>query len=601
MDKRPVIILAFANSMEQPEHLKYLAEEIEAIKDHLGRRDDKLKIVPIYSATINKIHNEVSEYRERVVAFMYSGHSNQLEIKTVGNSMSGIGLADILGECLMLKLVLINGCLSSGHLPNLMEKQIPILIATEARINDQAAANFSTYFWKSLSDGDTVAKAFELGLQRAQYIRTSKIEVIKTEEAVRGSLDTGQSTSVLPWILKLNKPDDASWSVSAAIEDFKYINEFKTNKYLTETLYTTFADVDKRRVGARKDFRSAKNLIYSYFPQFITKYIHDLCAEPTRDEEVNSKESPYFTQPDLRRLKKIADFYLSLKQLLKSITLAEIREQFIKNPASRLPQLFVSFTTENQWSAYSDLATILTGIEFLKSKETIIKEFIGIDWDVLPENDNFFAGMRAEIDKTENRNTANSEKLNPKETRRLCELAEMRITNLLKQFIFLKEYQFVTIKNITVYKNRVKLEPSYGFDLSIYEWIGGEDEPPEFNENILDNAPDNSCILIVKKSENMVDMVDDLIQDTKYLNLSPFLIDNNALYDKDHIPDISFCEVFSSEGFIYKQLINPSDKEIYAKITPDDKNSQRFYDNLKKQFVHFDELIAKQSAYGPAS
>ncbi len=600
MDKRPVIILAFANSMEQPEHLKYLAHEIEAVQGYLGKRDNDIKIVPIYSTTINKIHNEVSEYRERLVAFMYSGHSGQLDIKTVGNSMSAIGLAEILGECLMLKVVLINGCLSSGHLPNLLEKQIPILIATEAPINDQAAANFSAFFWESLSKGDTVTKAFDLGLQRAQYIRTSKIEVIETEEAVRGSLDTGQSTSALPWILILNQPDDANWSVMAAIEDFKYINEFKTNKYLTETLYASFAGIDKRKVGARKDFRSAKNLIYSYFPQFITKYIYDLCAEPTSDQEVNSKEIPYFTQPDLRRLKKIADFYLSLKEVLKSIALAEIREQLIRSLDSKLPKILSDLTTESQWSSCANVAIILAGIEFLKSREIIIKEFTGIDWNFLPETDDFFAEMRTEIDKTENRNTANSEKLNPKETRRLCELAEIKITHLLKQFIFLKEYQFVTIKNITVYKNRVKLEPSYGFDLSIYEWIGGEDEPPEFNENILDNAPDNSCILIVKKSENMVDMVDDLIQDTKYLNLSPFLIDNNVLYDKDHIPDISFCAVSSSEGFIYKQLIKPSDREIYAKITKDNKNSQRFYDNLKKQFVHFDGLIANQDIHGSA-
>ncbi len=595
MDNRPVIILAYANSTESP--LGYLATEIEEIQRQLGKRDYQLKILPIYTATIPKLRQALAECKDRTVAFMYSGHAGDLQIETAGDALSAIGLANELSQCPILKLVMINGCSSAGHVSHLLNKQIPVVIATEAPINDKAATIFSATFWKEMSEDNTVANAFQLALNNAQNYRTTPIlKLTGPSDEVSRSLDTGKSDNDTPWILKTTNSDDDEWSITDAIREFQHAPEFKTNKLLTDTLYREFSKTDET-INDLSDFSAARGEIYSKFPQFITKYIHDLCAPPAPRQGSFVQVDDSFSEPDVKRLKKMSDFFKVLKELLKSITLAEVRELLIREPEVELPESLAILCDLTKRSPFSGMTTSVDGINLLKKTDTtkvMVKDLLNLDQQVLLGTEQVFFDIKVRIEKAEKLGAPDYEKMHPKQAGQQCELAEARLSELLTQLIFLKDYTFVTIKNMIVYKDRTRLVPSYGFALSTYKWTDYRQlDPLDTKEKITDQtAPDNHCVLLIRKTGEVLQELNTL----RYLNLSPFLIDNNVLYDKAQIPNISFCDDLLPDQIIYRTFYVPSNSEYVIHKQSDSETTRRFYHNLRAQFDHFGTLLGMKIA-----
>lgn len=595
MDRKPVIVLAYANNPDA--RLEYLATEIEEIQKHLGKRDDKLKILPIYTATIPKLRQALSEVKDNTVAFMYSGHAGELQIETAGDALSAIGLANELSQCPNLRLVLINGCSSRGHIPLLIDKQIPLVIATEAPINDKAATIFSSTFWKEISEDNTVANAFELGLHNAQNYRTLPIlKITGPGDEISRSLDTGAAEPGVPWVLRASAPEEAEWSITDTIKAFEKAPDFQTNQLLTETLYREFAKSDEA-INDMIDFSAARAEIYAKFPQFITKYVHDLCAPPAPRQESFLQADDSFTRPDMRRLKKMADFFKVLKELIKAITLAEVRELLLRKPQVVLPESLALLGSQTQASPLSSVRISVDGIDLLKktnADDVLVRQLLDIDQQVLFAADRFFTDTSARIAKAEKLGAPDYEKMHPKQAGQQCELAEARLSALLTQLTFLKDYTFITIKNMIVYKNRTQSFPSYGFALSTYKWTDYRQlDPSDTKEKKpTQSAPDNHCILVIPKTGDESKELNNL----HYLNLSPFLIDNNVLYDKAQIPNISFCDNLLPEQMVYKTFYVPSSSEYVIHNQSANEATRRFYQNLRAQFDHFGTLLGSKIA-----
>lgn len=595
MDNRPVILLAYANSPDA--RLEYLATEIEEIQKQLGKRDNQLKIFPVYTATIPKLRQALAEVKDKTVAFMYSGHAGELQIETAGDALSAIGLANELSQCPNLKLVLINGCSSRGHIPHLIDRQIPLVIATEAPINDKAATIFSSTFWKEISEDNTVANAFELGLQNAQNYRTSPIiKITGPGDEVSRSLDTGTAEPGVPWVLRAITPEEAEWSITDSIKAFENAPDYQTNQLMTETLYREFAKSDEA-INDMIDFSAARAEIYAKFPQFITKYIHDLCAPPAPQQDSFQQSGDSFSQPDMRRLKKMSDFFKVLKELIKAITLAEVRELLLRQPKTVLPESLAVLSDQTQPSPYSGMTTSVDGINLLKktdADDVLVKELLDIDQRILFAADQFFTETITRIAKAEKLGAPDYEKMHPKQAGQQCELAEARLSELLAQLIFIKDYTFITIKNMIVYKDRTQSFPSYGFALSTYKWTDYRQlDPSDSKEKKpTQSAPDNHCILVIPKTGDESQELTNL----HYLNLSPFLIDNNVLYDKAQIPNISFCDDLLPEQIVYKTFYGPTNLEYVIHKQSPNIITQRFYQNLRAQFDHFGKLLGSKIA-----
>lgn len=293
----------------------------------------------------------------------------------------------------------------------------------------------------------------------------------------------------------------------------------------------------------------------------------------------------------------MSDFFKVLKELIKAITLAEVRELLLRQPETVLSESLAVLSAQMQPSLYSGMATSMDGINLLKktdADEVLVKELLDIDQRILFAADQFFTETITRIAKAEKPGAPDYEKMHAKQAGQQCELAEARLSELLAQLIFIKDYTFITIKNMIVYKDRTQPFPSYGFALSTYKWTDYRQlEPLDSKEKKpTQSAPDNHCILMIPRTGDESKELTNL----HYLNLSPFLIDNNVLYDKAQIPNISFCDDLLPEQIVYKTFYGPTNSEYVIHKQSPNVITQRFYQNLRAQFDHFGKLLGSKIA-----
>lgn len=220
----PVIVLAFANEHSESGYLRGLTQEMKAIlrvmEPAIQRGRAFLKIIP--AATQEEIVQVFQDewYDKRVWIFHYAGHADEdelwLETNTGANrAFFSLGLARFLGAQEGLKLVFLNGCATSEHAKLLHEANVPAVITTSRKINDDQAVEFATVFYRGLAGGAAIQESFDeaegvlLGLYRPESFRSeSPTRSLHWEDAgPQPELD-------LPWRLTLRKQADwvpAQW------------------------------------------------------------------------------------------------------------------------------------------------------------------------------------------------------------------------------------------------------------------------------------------------------------------------------------------------------------------------------------------------------
>ncbi|MFK7904908.1 MAG: CHAT domain-containing protein, partial [Chitinophagales bacterium] len=162
-------MLAFANDNFGGEHLQFLVNELDGIKEIFEDTPNiPYEVKIIYSATIDKIVKAFRRpaYRSRIVGFHYGGHAGSSEImletsEGLKQSTNAAALADYLALQENLQLVFLNGCSTKGQVEGLLNAGISKVIATDRSIEDQLATDFSVSFYQSLVGGNTIDIAFK--------------------------------------------------------------------------------------------------------------------------------------------------------------------------------------------------------------------------------------------------------------------------------------------------------------------------------------------------------------------------------------------------------------------------------------------------------
>jgi hypothetical protein len=232
-EKLPVIVLAFANERSESGYLRGLTQEMKAIlrvmEPAIQRGRAFLKIIP--AATQEEIAQVFQDewYEDRICIFHYGGHADEdelwLEREGGGNrSFFSLGLARFLGAQQDLKLVFLNGCATGEHARLLHEANLPAVITTSRKINDEQAVEFATVFYRGLAGGAAIQESFDeaegvmLGLYNpASFKSESPTRSLYWEE------DTGPQPELdLPWRLTFRKQADwvpAQWRLFYALSD----------------------------------------------------------------------------------------------------------------------------------------------------------------------------------------------------------------------------------------------------------------------------------------------------------------------------------------------------------------------------------------------
>lgn len=161
------IFIAFANSQENT--LTQLENEDDIVYRHLniGKRKFDYNIFRQSLASIDKISQALTDHQDEISIFLFSGHADVQHLLLEDQLARAEGIAHALSLCPNLKLVMLNGCSTMGHVKLLLEKGIPMVIATSAPVNDNKAYMFSNIFFQMLSRGETIEASFEKAVGNA--------------------------------------------------------------------------------------------------------------------------------------------------------------------------------------------------------------------------------------------------------------------------------------------------------------------------------------------------------------------------------------------------------------------------------------------------
>ena len=164
--QRPLIFLAFAN--DPLVYMNALNQEENLIRETFMpfHNQEVMEYFSVGQATKDNIYNAFTrDFRDRIVIFHYSGHSNRHELK-LNDTEGDLSIAyflQLFDNQQELKLVFLNGCANKAQVEAFIQSgklHDKIFIATSSPIDDHQSRDFAHQFYKSLSSGATVQKAF---------------------------------------------------------------------------------------------------------------------------------------------------------------------------------------------------------------------------------------------------------------------------------------------------------------------------------------------------------------------------------------------------------------------------------------------------------
>lgn len=164
-------LLTYANSETNrlPTLTKEYNEVHQILQNGIANRDFTVVSSPFTS--VENIISLIRTHEENIVLFSFSGHAGRDQLLLEDGGGRAEGIANLLERCANLKLVILNGCSTVGQVKLLLEKRIPIVIATSAPVSDYTATQFAIAFLKELIQNvKPVRESFERAVDAARVI-----------------------------------------------------------------------------------------------------------------------------------------------------------------------------------------------------------------------------------------------------------------------------------------------------------------------------------------------------------------------------------------------------------------------------------------------
>ncbi|MCB0632212.1 MAG: CHAT domain-containing protein, partial [Lewinella sp.] len=541
--KSPVIFLAFANNDDA--HLPLLEEERKAIKEHLVPLANRqyFQLFDEASANAEDLVHYLSEYNDQVVIFHYGGHADSDRIILTDGSVHSKGVAQALALQDNLKLVFLNGCSTYPQVKELLELGIDAVIATRVSIGDDSAMEFANVFYRALSTQHSLEEAFRMAAANYLMRKGANVGIYRgiglMEEAREGSQD-------LPWGLYVQEEesDHLSWRLprkstsSFIIRGAGYRYQAGTvNQKIIETLADAIAPYSEtvndlvenaRRRERDPRLRDLRAAVIDSFPTPIGTHLRKLLLS----EKTN-----------VERLQRIVNVYMISSQMLAYTLLSQLWDELHKKKDLVIPE-DQHVLIRNFLNMGGDAVELYDYIQLIRALADVfesldipyfIREFDELRTAFYQDEELqkaylFLEEMRAELQGT----------VAADEVESFCVQAEDNLCQIFRYLGFSAKYKMVTIKSIELLKKRFE-SPAYRHNMVVLDRItaafGVLDEvltSPHFTEN-------DSVVLIP---------VEDAL--SPYLNLSPFVLDENALSGQPNSK--VFFYRYAGEGQIHYQL-----------------------------------------------
>lgn len=516
--KQPVIFLAFAN--DKDDHLPLLDEERKVINGHLlplaNQQYVQLVIEP--NATTADISRFVTDLKDRINIFHYGGHAGSKEILLQDQTANSDGIAQLLALQKELKVVFLNGCSTKAQVGLLQELGVPAVIATSIPIADNSARTFSDVFYRALAEDHTLEEAYKLAAanhlmttgQAAGINRGLQVKKEETDPLPWGLYITEGKEAVLNW--KIPRQSAGSFIVRGA--GLKYQSGVIINQKLVMAIANAIAPhsrsiqlildeaKSKNREPKMRDLRVA---VIDSFPTPIGMHLRKLLIV----EEIGTD-----------RLQKIVNLYQVSAQFLAYVLLAQVWDEKFSNPdypilpiTQAAIKTYLSLSTADS-PAYNFVNLIeALGDTLAESKTPLfVEEFNTLRQQYREEPDLKAAVLFLEEMKRELTGAVAADEIES-----FCVQGEDKLCEIFKHIGFAAKYTLATIKTIELIKPR-HATPRFKHNLVVLNQltaaIGVLDDVLETTE-----YTDNNSVILMRDEETV----------SPSLNLSPFILDENAL------------------------------------------------------------------------
>lgn len=580
---KPIIFLAFAN--DRDEYLPMINRERKNIFRTLSRHNDEgiIQVQAEASSTLEDIFDFFTRYNDQVAIFHYGGHAGgshlQLETASAGNQAAGAdGLAQLLGGQESLQLVFLNGCATKPQVELLLKNGVKAIIATTVPIQDQMAVEFAEQFYHALSSHISIRKAYDI----ATAFVSSKYSGKRGVQTYRGVKLPAEDSAGLPWGLYLNEgaePELQDWTLpkrksahNVLRNRFDYETRMDVNDIIIDIICEELAeynsDLDDELNKEELDIPSIKREIVDSFPTPIGEQLRKLF---TRSNDPNAPDEMELFSPG--RLKQLVTTYRTAMQFICFIQLSQLWDEKYKNPELKISEdyivdfnSFFSLNHENYENFdYVQLIRTINDIFDEYKISYFIDELHQLRMDTSREPELY----EAYIFMNSLHDSILEDSVEKDQVEELCLEAEHHLGIVLKKIAFLVKYKLVTIKNIEIVKQRHQPAKFRHNQITLNRALtvastGIAEVGVEF-----DNFTDNKSVLFLKTENNQV---------SAYLNLTPFIIDENAL-NSDYASKLFLFAFQDERAYSYQFLNSLSDEPLII--------NEDTYQTVKTQFDRF--------------
>jgi hypothetical protein len=575
-----VLFLAFANSRSEP--LLTLQEEDNGLYKILSGRQLKQHFILNRDsyATIESVAQYITQSKDQLRVFLYSGHAGRDSLMLEGQHANAEGIAHLLGQCRNLKLVFLNGCSTYDQVKGLLAKGIPAVLATSAPIDDRKAKDFSLRFFQALNEQSTIKAAFELA--KGELMMKNKDIELEVHNILGEPVDKNSDTALWGLYLNSGKEDVLDWKLPFQTV-FAGDETFVPNELLINTLIDTLAPykdevkkiLDDESLGATKSILDKREVILKAVPHPVSEQLRKLLV----DDMASEGGLTFFHKIGPERLAQISVIYNTLLELLGYTILAQLWEvsrldnfRMSEQYRTQLRDFFNASVIGRNAHHFLDLIGIVHGVLTENNTASFISEVTALSDSYKSNSD-----LREAINYLELASQKIAEKsVDPAESNEMCVIAEQKLAEFLKHLGFLANYTLASVKSIDVLNYRHFKTPKYKHRVVKLEqrFVGLAE-----NQEIADSLLDCNSVLIMRNDNG-----------GRYLNLSPFVIDENAFDDKASIAKLYFFDQYKKESntYAFRHVYKPTDSLLLVQ-------DQKHFQILKAQFDAFAQAVFKQT------
>ena len=542
MNERPVVILTFAN--QQDAYLAKLKTESQRLNELLSGLHDRA-LIEVYreeAATVDNLASALLRFRERIAVFHYAGHAEGERLHFEGGGGYAGGLAEQLAQLPNLRLVFLNGCSTQGQVNYLLKLGVKAVIATAVPIDDGRAVEFAGFFYMSFAYHNSLEEAFRfaVGSMRSRYGGDFTAEVIPWHSGLVGG------GRVMPWALYVGGDSSV---LAYRLPQARYVAPPPPKNYLVNEFILAVLDpmieanprleaLLEGPDGEPIDERQELAMIIEHFPEPIGTQIRLLA---TRDEGMDTTS--------VARVKQLVSTYVVAGQLMFYAVLSQLwdikRRQGLGVKLSMLNLLYLD---RNDFNHFNFIEHLVDGVESLLAANQVllVPELKRFASDYRQVGGKLYGACRYLEDLRSRVNRGDVQGIEA-DCYSLCANGEQYLAEVLSAFAFLVNYDLLTIRDIYL-ENPRYMTPQFNHFIGRLSakvgdlTIGRSPTRPRAFSDYLNNA----SIMLTADPNDL----------TKYLNLSPFVIDKNAF-------GLGMTEDRATEQQLYLYAFRQGEEYVY--------------------------------------